>query len=670
MIIQSLVNYYDSLVEAGIKIPRWGYSPANVSFALVISREGDLKNILDLRDAGNKKRLKQIEVPYQKDHTNKVDPHFACDNAKYIFGVDSIKDESKKKMIRSESKDLKILGESSNQLIVVSDRSTECFEKLRAFHHSLLDTSNDAQIVSFLKFLDKWKPEEFLNNQKIVEYKDEILSAGGNFVFDLNGIYLHEYLPALTIWEAYYSALIADNQNKSAQCLVTGKIGPVSRLHKKIKNVYNPQSAGAPGGAPLVSFNKDEFCSYGRDQCYNAPVSEIAMFKYTTVLNYLLEPGSRNKLQIGDVTTVFWADTSAPYLDLINCLIDPSEEQRETKENSSETLQRYDPKTTQLVSDILKKVKTGQRLLKDNIGIDPDNTNFYILGLTANNGRLAVRFWHQDNFGNFVTSVSQHHIDMEILRSKFAPNFISISRLLNATVPRKRIKKSLKKNSQKEKSKSNEGGQNKISPLLGSLLLYAILNNRPYPPQMYSAILNRSKTGDADKYIQLDFVHAGFIKAYLIRLARAGLSSLKEDLITMSLNKENPNIPYRLGRLFAVLESAQITAHKDSDKPESGIKRTIRDSYFASAASNPKVAFPILIKLHQHHLSKINSDKPASWGVKISKSMDEIMSSIDQFPAYMSLDEQGMFMLGYYHQHESFFRKDDEPNTIEEELKP
>lgn len=661
MIIQSLVNYYDSLVEAGIKIPRSGYSPANVSFALVISREGDLKNVLDLRDDENKKRLKQIEVPYQKDHTNKVDPHFACDNAKYIFGVDSIKDDSKKKMIRSEPKDLKILGESSNQLIVVSDRSTECFEKLRAFHHSLLDTSNDAQIVSFLKFLDKWKPEEFLNNQKIVEYKDEILSAGGNFVFDLNGIYLHAHPVATKIWEAYYSALITDNQNKLTQCLVTGKTGPVSRLHKKIKNVYNSQSAGAPGGAPLVSFNKDEFCSYGRDQCYNAPVSEIAMFKYTTVLNYLLEPGSRNKLQIGDVTTVFWADTSAPYLDLINCLIDPSEEQRETKEKSSETLQRYDPKTTQLVSDILKKVKNGQRLLKDNIGIDPDNTNFYILGLTANNGRLAVRYWYQDTLGNFVTSVSQHHIDMDILRGQLAPRFVSVSRLLNATLPRKKIKKAPKKISQKEKSKSNEAGQNKLSPLLGSLLIYAILNNRPYPPQMYGAVLTRSKTGDAEEYIRLDYVHAGFIKAYLIRLARAGLSNLKEDLITVSLNKENPNIPYRLGRLFAVLESAQKMAHSQSENPDAGIKRTIRDSYFASASSSPAIVFPILMKLNQHHLSKINSEKPGL-SVYFSNLIGEIVSSVDKIPAYLSLEEQGMFMLGYYHQRN--FRKGDENDQI------
>jgi CRISPR-associated protein Csd1 len=663
MIIQSLVKYYESLVDAGVKIPRLGYSPANVSFALVISREGDLINILDLRNEENKKRLKQIEVPYQHDHTNKVEPHYACDNAKYIFGVENIKDEYKKKLIRSEPGDTKILEDSSNQFIIVSGRSAACFEKFRTFHHSLLDKTDDTQIVSFLKFLDKWKPEKFLDNQKIVEYKDEILSAGGNFIFRLNGIYLHDTPTAMNIWESYYSALIADNQKKSAQCLVTGQIGPVSRLHKKIKNVYNSQS----GGAPLISFNNDAFCSYGRDQSYNAPVSEIAMFKYTTVLNYLLEYGSKNKLQIGDVTVVFWAETSAPYLDLANCLISPIEEQRETKRISSENFRRYDPKTTQLVTDILEKVKNGQRLQKGDIGIDPENTNFYVLGLTSNNGRLAVRYWYQDNFGNFITSVSQHHIDMEIIRGKLGPSFISVSRLLYATLPRKRIKKSLQKSSQKGKSKSNELGQNKISPILGSLLLYAILNNRHYPPQMYGAVLNRSKTGNTEEYIQLDYVHAGFIKAYLIRLARAGLSNLTKDLITVSLNKENPNIPYRLGRLFAVLESAQKTAHSQSEKPEAGIKRTIRDSYFASASSTPAVVFPILLKLAQHHLSKIKSEKPASWGVRFSKSIDEIMSSIDRFPAYLSLEEQGMFMLGYYHQHEDIFKGSQNRNEVEKE---
>jgi CRISPR-associated protein Csd1 len=156
----------------------------------------------------------------------------------------------------------------------------------------------------------------------------------------------------------------------------------------------------------------------------------------------------------------------------------------------------------------------------------------------------------------------------------------------------------------------------------------------------------------------IKYARAGFIKACLIRLARTR-GNHEEDLITVSLNEESTSVPYRLGRLFAILESAQRIANPN-------VKRTIRDSYFASASSTPGWVFPVLLKLSQHHQSKIKSEKPGL-GVNISKSIDEVMSSINRFPVNLSLEDQGMFMLGYYHQHESFFRKDGENKPVEEE---
>lgn len=438
--------------------------------------------------------------------------------------------------------------------------------------------------------------------------------------------------------------------------MVCGQTLPVARLHQKIKGVMGAQ----PAGASLVSFNDQAFDSYGKKQSYNAPISESSMFKYTTALNHLLERNSRNKLQIGDATTVYWSETNDEICEnLANFFFDSKEAIAGSEEQSNGEKRTVDKKTLQLVRDILEKVRAGQPVREQDIGINPEKTNFYVLGLSDNNARLAVRFWYQDSFGNFLNHIAQHYLDMEIAKGNFGPKYVSISRLLNATLPRKRGKKNVLKQSDKIGTESSNTRKNKIPPSLGGLLISAILHNRPYPPQMYSSILNRIKTGSSIDYVQLDSVHSGFIKAYLIRLARAGLSTLKEDLITVSLNKENPNIPYRLGRLFAVLESTQKYAN-----PE--IKRTIRDSYFASASSSPAVVYPILLKLSQHHLSKINSEKPGL-GVIIGKSMDEIMSLINQFPLHLTLEEQGMFMLGYYHQHESHFKKDDGTKNTEEE---
>lgn len=167
----------------------------------------------------------------------------------------------------------------------------------------------------------------------------------------------------------------------------------------------------------------------------------------------------------------------------------------------------------------------------------------------------------------------------------------------------------------------------------------SILNGGPYPVQMYNAILSRAKVERS-----INSVKAGFIKAYLLRLARAGLTNLKEEMITVSLNEESQNVPYRLGRLFAVLEKAQADTNRE-------MKSTINSKYFSSAATTPAVVFPVLLKLAQHHIAKLD------WGFKITQNIEETLMGVDRFPAYLSLEEQGMFMLGYYHQRKAFFTK-------------
>ena len=190
MIVQSLVRYYDILAgDNSVKIPKTGYSPSKISFALVISKEGDLTNVLDLRTDGKKKQPKMMEVPYQKSRAVSIYPYFGCDNAKYIFGIEKVKADPKKGF--SSEDFLKVLEETEKEKIVVSKRSRECFEQFRTLHHSLLDSATDTGILSFLKFLDGWNPENSLKNPKISEYKDEIL-AGGFFVFDIGGTYIHQ----------------------------------------------------------------------------------------------------------------------------------------------------------------------------------------------------------------------------------------------------------------------------------------------------------------------------------------------------------------------------------------------------------------------------------------------------------------------------------------------
>lgn len=125
-------------------------------------------------------------------------------------------------------------------------------------------------------------------------------------------------------------------------------------------------------------------------------------------------------------------------------------------------------------------------------------------------------------------------------------------------------------------------------------------------------------------------------------------------MITVSLNKESTSVPYRLGRLFAVLEKAQSDTNKE-------LKSTITSKYFSSASTTPSVVFPVLLKLAQHHIAK------SDWGFKSNQWIVEVLDGVDKFPAYLNQEEQGMFMLGYYHQKKAFFKKKENSEEKKEE---
>lgn len=115
----------------------------------------------------------------------------------------------------------------------------------------------------------------------------------------------------------------------------------------------------------------------------------------------------------------------------------------------------------------------------------------------------------------------------------------------------------------------------------------------------------------------------------------------------MSLDENNRNIGYRLGRLFSVLEKIQEEANP-------GLNATIRDRFYGAAASTPVTVFSTLIKLKNHHISKLEHRGRA---VNLEKCIGEVMDDISDFPANLSLPDQGRFAIGYYHQRQNFFKK-------------
>ncbi len=120
----------------------------------------------------------------------------------------------------------------------------------------------------------------------------------------------------------------------------------------------------------------------------------------------------------------------------------------------------------------------------------------------------------------------------------------------------------------------------------------------------------------------------------------------------MGLNTEREEPAYQLGRLFAAMEKAQEDALN-------GINDTIKDRFFGAASATPASVFPRLTRLSQHHLRKLEKGKR----IHFERTMQEICSKFDSFPSHLNLSEQGLFVLGYYHQRQDFFtkKKDKQP---------
>lgn len=420
---------------------------------------------------------------------------------------------------------------------------------------------------------------------------------GQNIVFQLDGEagFLHDR-PAFR--KAWSDHLEASGNSETGMCLVTGDTAPIPLTHAKIKGVPGAQTSGAS----LVSFNFDAAISYGKKQNLNAPISEQAAFAYTTALNHLLAPDSPRKVQMGDTTMVFWTDSPGEADKLFSFSMGG-------KQTEDESLGR---RLGSYLSDIVR-------------GRYPEalgraDTPFYVLGLSPNAARLSVRFWLVSTVGDMVENLGAHFRALAIQRRFDGdPEHPSPWQLLKELAPQRDSKN--------------------ISPLLYGQMMRSIIQNLPYPQTLLSSALGRIR---ADK--EINYLRAALIKAFLVR-------NRKQEM-HMTLDTTNTDIGYRLGRLFAIVERIQ-------EEAVPGANTTVRDRFFSSATATPGHTFPIILKNAQHGLAKIRKDKPG-WAVTLEKQIQDIVGGIDAatgFPASLSSEKQGMFILGYYQQRQDFFTK-------------
>lgn len=602
-ILASLEQAYRRRREARGDVPPFGYSRVEVGYCVVLREDGSPigEPASFLHSDGKKTVGQKKELPSPlNQRTSGVRPNFLWDKTVYALGVTA---DAGKNSIKEHSAFVR-------------------------FHQSILSASDDIGLLALRRFVENWDPSDF----KRLGWPDEMKDT--NIVFGLQGEYrdqlIHEREAAREIW----SSLMVSEQATEAVCLVLGKVARIARSHPPIKGVKKAQSSGAF----IISFNDDAYTSYGHEQGDNAPVSEAAAFAYTTALNRFLELDSGHRIQIGDASTVFWADAAE------------ADRARQAENLFAEWFEGPPPDSridvdaqAKLVGSRLAQIKAGETLSK----IPPDlaeGVRFHVLGLAPNAARLSIRFYYENDFGVLAENYRRYVEDMRIEPRPAFAKPISISRMVARTAPARGDSKG-----------KLSFDMDRISPLLSGELLRAILTGDNFPSSLLPLLLTRVR---ADHY--LDSVRVGLLKGLIVRrLRKAGKlpvradGTIQEDYLVRS-DPNDPNPARRLGRLFALIERAQLASLGDD------VNVTVKDKYLGAAASTPAQVFVSIHDNAQHHLKRLrNGHSDAKWikdaqqARRVSAGLQRDIGRIwatfnDGLPAQHSTDEQALFLVGYY----------------------
>lgn len=584
-LLASLVSAYDRLKDA----PALGYSVQNIGVVVGLNEDGTVASVSDIRQGeGSKRKARPMSVPQPAKRTVAIAPSFLWDKTSYVLGITG--------------------GEGK--------RTAEEHARFKLDHEKWLGNTEDPGLMALLRFLHQWTPDQFV----APFWPDEIRDQNVIFALEMERLgnhWLHDRPAAKLLWEQVGSAGASDNQI----CLVTGASAPVARLHPAIKGVWGGQSSGGS----IVSFNLDSFTSYGHEQGDNAPVSETAAQKYTTVLNHYLDRDSGHRIQIGDASTVFWADASEVKAketeDLVFLMLGdpPAKPDEEAQSNR--------------IGDLLERLRKGEQL-KD---LRPDlaeGVRFHVLGLAPNAARISIRFNYDDDFRELVKNYQRFVADMRIEPAWREP-YPPLWRYLVETAVL--------------------GKRENVPPNLAGEWMRSVLTGSRYPMTLLAAALARIRA-DGD----INALRISILRALLVRNFEWNGKRKREA--PMAFNPEEKNKGYLLGRLFAAYEQAQSAALGRN------VNATIKDKFYGSASATPRNVFPLLERGSANHLAKVGKERPGQ-RVNLEKLIGAIMELMsprdDPFPKSLSIEDQALFGLGYYHQRGEFFRKRETTGTEE-----
>lgn len=356
---------------------------------------------------------------------------------------------------------------------------------------------------------------------------------------------------------------------------------------------------GQPSGTALVSFDKDAFQSFGWEKNINAPVCEECSQAYTRGLNHLLRRDNRPRTRVDMAGTayVFWTDSSTAG-DVIELFFETPD---------SEEAER-----------VLKAASSGQ------LPPEAPISRLFALGLRGNGGRAVVADWFETTLAEAYRNAAQWFADLSI-------NLLFDEREKGVTY---RYAGGLSRPPRLwALSTATARESDEVSPRIPVALIRAALRGERLPLYVAEACVRR---------LPLDGFGDFFAPAR-IGLIRCTLNRRHygERPLMPGLDPENNDPAYLCGRLMATLEAVQYAAVGD-------VGASVVDHFYGKASTAPALAFGPLLTLAQSHLGSINNEGQR---VNLDREMSEILGQLEpRLPRTLTLEQQGVFAIGYYHQ--------------------
>lgn len=408
----------------------------------------------------------------------------------------------------------------------------------------------------------------------------------------------------------------ADTSTGRMRCLLSGELVEPMPTHNKIEGLADV--GGLSMGDALTSFDKEAFGSYGLPQGANAAMSETAVKTYVTALNHLIRHRSR---RIAGVKVAYWysgriEQEDDPIAELLEGFgVSEADESAKVETSSSRPMGAMEiRRQTQAESRarrLLDAIRTGERG-------DLAAFRYYALTLSANSGRVVIRDWMEGSFPELLESVNRWFDHLAIV-SRDGSRVVATHKFAAVlAAPLRDLKDA-------------------AAPLVTAMWRCAV-QRLPIPHQVMAQTLNRVRI-DLVQDQAASHARLGLLKAFCNR--EKGLPKM-----TRELNEHETHPAYLCGRIMAILAAIQRTALPD-------VGAGVVQRYYAAASATPALVLGRLIRTAQiAHLPKIEGDGDRR-GLRIwlESQLTEVWQQLRQPPpTALSLQEQTLFAMGYYHQ--------------------